>query len=300
MHILITGGQGFIGSHLVHALLKDGHRVTSLDNRYRKAGVPLPDSHPRLHVITGCLTHRPLVEELVGDADLVYHLAAVSQVMTSVEDPDTCFTYNVTGTHHVVAAAAKHQKKLVFASSREVYGDCQELPVKESTPYRPKNPYASSKVAGEAFIHAAHSAFGLDYTVLRLGNVVGAGDTGRVLPLFAGRAVQGQPLILYGGNQILDLVDVQDVVAAFVKAPSKSRATINVASGRSVPLKDLAALVAAAAETPLKIEVRPSRAAEVERFTADVTLARQELAWEPLTPLQDSVRAVIDHLRQAP
>lgn len=297
MHVLVTGGHGFIGSHLVQALLAQGHSVTTLDNRSRRAGIPLDPAHPGLTVVSGCLTDRDQVERAVQEAERVYHLAAISQVMTAVEDPDTCFAYNVTGTHHVVSACVRHEKKLIFASSREVYGDCRDLPVSESAPYRPKNPYAGSKVAGEALIHAAHGAYGLDYAILRLGNVIGAGDSGRVLPLFAGRAAKGEPLILYGGHQILDLVDVNDVVAAFLKAPAKRAITVNVASGRSVPLTELAALVAQEADRPLEIEIRPPRAAEVERFTADVTLARLELGWEPATPLRQSVQAVLNALR---
>ncbi len=162
--ILVTGGNGFIGRHLIKCLLEKQYSVISLDNSYRWSSAELTIFLPvtelqNFRSVQGDILDTSLIEKLVTESDIVVHLAGISQVMTSIDYPETTFKYNITGTENVIMASAKQGKKIIFSSSREVYGRAEILPVSIHAAIKPENPYGISKAANEKFILATSKQF---------------------------------------------------------------------------------------------------------------------------------------------
>lgn len=280
MKIVVTGGAGFIGHHLVGALQQRGHRVSVLDNLARGSA----DRVCGARFVHGDIRDITVCKQVFADADAVVHLAAQSNVMGSQSDPSTTFETNVTGTWNVArAATAAGVRHVVFASSREVYGEPTALPVGEDAPFAPRNLYGASKVAGECLLSTLPGDAPA-VSILRLGNVIGPGDFGRVVPLWLRAAASGDPLILYGGQQVLDFVPVGLVCEAFVRVVERGPidAPMNIASGEGITLVTLAeriqSLFSSANPT---VDIRPAREVEVTRFAADVTRMRSLLGIDP-------------------
>src|SRR5215468_6485595 len=219
MKILITGGAGFIGRHLTARLARNpGHSIKALDNYRRGSRKPPAQLESDVAWIEGDIRDRDLLSAVMTGVDIVFHLAALSNVVGAIEDLDYFFSTNVGGTFNVLAAAKRAQaQRVVFASSREVYGEQTHLPVSERARLTPKNAYGASKLAGEACCGMFQSA-DLPVTILRLANVYGPGDRERVIPIFVENALCGKPLTLYGGDQVLDFVWIETVVEAFERA----------------------------------------------------------------------------------
>ncbi|HEX6032568.1 MAG TPA: NAD-dependent epimerase/dehydratase family protein [Tepidiformaceae bacterium] len=282
MRVLATGGAGFIGHHLVSSLVAAGNEVVVLDNLHRGSFERPGLKGARL--VVGDVRDRSACDDAVHGCNAVVHLAAQSNVMGSEANPEYTFDANVAGTWNVARAVAGHGvDKLIFASSREVYGDCAALPVSERAPLRPKNVYGASKVAGEALL-AGGAAGGASVRILRLANVVGPGDTGRVIPNWLRAVREALPLEVFGGGQELDFVPVETVVAAIESAISVERldGPVNVGSGHPTPLLALAErLLSLYPATQAGLKVCPGRAPEVIRFAADVTRMRSVLGVHP-------------------
>lgn len=270
MRVLVTGGAGFIGHHLVGRLLTDGDAVVVLDNLSRGSF-----ARPELagaKCIRGDIREPGACAEAVAGCDAVVHLAAVSNVMGSQSDPALTISTNVDGTKNVAQAAARASvPHLVFASSREVYGEPDHLPVRESEPLCGKNAYGASKVAAEQFLQDMDGD--VSVSILRFTNVIGSGDSGRVVPLWIAAAREGRPLVVYGGRQIIDFVPVSTAVEAVVRVLRRGGVDkpVNVGSGKQTTLFDLASVIRRSARLETRIDVRPTRAIEVTRFQADVT-----------------------------
>jgi nucleoside-diphosphate-sugar epimerase len=278
MKILVTGGAGFIGRHLVEQLARSNtSHIVVLDNLHRpcmpgpfSAGVEFQEADIR---------DRTAVESAMNGCQVVFHLAAQSNVMGAVADADYAFSSNVAGTYHVLQAAVKAGvKRLVFTSSREVYGDPKRVPVRETSPLRPKNAYGTSKVAGEAYCALAARG-GLEAVVLRLANVYGPGDRDRVIPMFADAAAAGEPLTVFGEGKILDFVWIGTVVDALVKAGlgRSIRGPVNVGSGKGVTIAELARRVVQLSGSSSPVRIVPERDQEVGRFVADITRGKRLL-----------------------
>ena len=275
MNVLVTGGAGFLGSHLVDALVERGYQVTVLDNLHRGRMENLArhvSGKGKIKFVRADIRDYPAVQEVVVGMDLVYHLAAQSNVMGAMQDIEYSFTTNVAGTLNVVrSASACGVRRVVFASSREVYGEPMELPVKEESPLLPKNPYGASKVAAETYCRVWHAAEGLDCLVLRFANIYGPRDEDRVIPLWLKRARTGQDLEVYGGKQVLDFVWVGYAVDALLAAADCSNdGAINVGSGQGIALTDLAARILEVTRSSSKARFLAAREPEVVRFVADV------------------------------
>jgi UDP-glucose 4-epimerase len=285
--VVVTGGAGFIGSHLVDRLLADTHaEVVVLDNlhRGRLTNLAQHTDSPRLSVIQGDIRNPDIVAETLRGADVVYHLAAQSTVMGAVEDLDYSFSTNVIGTFNVLKAAAHESvKRVVFASSREVYGEPIELPVDEGQPLLAINFYGASKVMGEAYCRAFRRASGLNAIILRLANAYGPRDFGRVIPLWVDQATAGQDLMVYGGKQVLDFVWVGQVVEALMRAAELEGPTppINIGSGTGTRIVDLARRIRLMAGSHSQIQLVPARAVEVVQYVARIDRMRQLLRMEP-------------------
>ncbi len=287
MRILITGGAGFIGRHLIDALTVDRKDIRVLDNLRRATK---PDFAGRCHFIEGDIRERRTVEEAMEGVDLVIHLAAQSNVTGAMVDPDYSFTTNVGGTYEVLRAAkAAGVGRVVFASSREVYGDAETLPVPESAPLRPRNAYGASKVAGEAYCRAFSEA-GLEVNVLRLANVYGPSDRDRVIPIFIDNALAGLPLRINGGTQMIDFVAVGTVVVALQQAAFGPvlPGAVNIGSGIGTTLQELARRVLELTGTRVEVETLPVRTFETMQFVADIGLAEKLLGiHRPVGPLSE-------------
>lgn len=281
MRIAVTGGAGFIGQHLTAALLDAGHAVAVLDTGRSRAGAP-----PALAGATltrGDIRDPAVCREAFAGCDAVVHLAAQSTVMGSEQDPEACFATNVLGSWHVIEAArAAGARHVVFASSREVYGEPAALPVREDAPLRAKNAYGASKIAGEALL-AARADAQLGVSLLRLANVIGPGDRGRVVPRWIAAARAGEPLTLFGGTQQMDFVPVDTVVACFARTLERGPldGPVNVGSGRTTTLHELAERIVSAFASRSAVMAHPPRGPEVTRYCADVTRMRTVLGIEP-------------------
>lgn len=220
--------------------------------------------------------------------DVVFHLAAQSNVMGAVTDADYAFTTNVMGTYNVLHAATRaNVKRVVFTSSRETYGDPKVLPVPETAPMQPKNAYGASKVAGEVYCRlAAHQ--GLETVVLRFANVYGPDDRDRVIPLFATAAAANSPLTVFGTQKILDFVWIDTIVDALLKAAFGPyiRGPVNVGSGKGTAIAELAHRVVSLTGSLSEVLVVEERTQEVGRFVADITRGKKLLGLsEPADPL---------------
>jgi UDP-glucose 4-epimerase len=289
MKIVVTGGAGFIGSHLVDKLAHDGWgEVVVLDNLFRGKREHLSQHNSNKAVTFQQIDVRDAdaLRAPFAGADVVFHLAAQSNVMGAVTDIDYSFNTNVGGTLNVLKVAQQAGvRRVVFTSSREVYGEAQRLPVDENHPFNCKNPYGASKAAGEMYTRVFQHIGNLSVAVLRLANVYGPRDTGRVTPLWIERALKGQDLIVYGGQQLIDFVWVDTVVEALLRASKLENVDdpINVGSGQGTPILELAERILALTGSLSKLERVPARSVEVSRFMADVSRMQERLGLQPPT-----------------
>jgi len=303
---LVTGGAGFIGSHLVQALSAARRPVRVLDNLSSGRRENLP---PGADFVEGDLGDAAAVARAVAGAGVVFHLAAVASVVQSINRPLECDAVNVGGTLAILRAAAKAgARRVVFASSTAVYGDAAP-PLAEDAPKRPLSPYAASKLGGELLCAAAAQHFGVEAVSLRFFNVYGPRQDPRstyaaVIPLFIERLLAGRPLVVHGdGTQTRDFIYVDDVVAALrraAEAPGASGRAYNVATGRAIGVGDLAYVIGRAAGATPQVEFGPPRAGDIHDSWADVTVAEREFGFRAATPLADGLRATVDWFRRSP
>ena len=297
---VITGGAGFIGSHLVDQLVKDpSNEIVILDNFFRGKHENLAHhtDNPAVQIKQLDIRHYEGLEEATQGADVIYHLAAQSNVMGSIDNVDYSFSTNVAGTVNVLKAAkANGIRRTVFSSSREVYGEAQYTPVDEDHPKASKNSYGASKAAGELYCNVFYNDFGVETAILRLGNVYGARDFGRVIPLWIGRAQTGEDLIVFGGKQLIDFISVTQTVDALLRAASAEGVIgtpINIGSGVGTPILDLADRILSLTQSGSKLDLRPARGVEVVKFVAKIDRMKAVLNLyppnDPLTHLAEMV-----------
>lgn len=300
MRVLITGGAGFIGSHLVDRLLNGQARGSApdielvvLDNlrRGRRAHLEPHLSAGLLRFFEADIRDEATLHEAMRGVEVVIHLAAQSNVIGSEQDRDYAFTTNVVGTYTALKVAeAAGVRRFLFSSSREIYGEPETLPVREDAPLAPKNAYGASKVAGEMYVRIAQARHALETVIFRLANVYGPRDSERVIPLWLDRARRGEELLLYGGEQIIDFVWVGDVVEALAQAALADRQviagqTINIGTGIGTPLVEVARRILALSTSAVGMRTVPAREVEVRRFVADPARLQVVLGLKPEPPL---------------
>jgi UDP-glucose 4-epimerase len=273
LHLLVTGGAGFIGSHLIERLVQDEvEQITVFDNLHRGRLQSLAAYRGRIRFISGDIRDEAALHAALVGVDVVFHLAAQSNVVGSESDPHYTFSTNVLGTFNVLRAARDAGvRRVVFSSSREVYGDAGAgLPVPETTPLRPKNNYGASKAAGEAYC-SVFDGPGLKVVILRLANVYGPGDFDRVIPIFLRNGQDGAPLVIFGGSQVLDFVWIADVVNALVRAASLPNLCepVNIGSGVGTSVLDLANIILKLTGSRSVLRILPARTIETCCFVAD-------------------------------
>ncbi|MFA7653830.1 MAG: NAD-dependent epimerase/dehydratase family protein [Candidatus Magasanikbacteria bacterium] len=287
--LVVTGGAGFIGSHLVDKLVSLGHEVIVVDNLMlgKKEFV-----NKKARFIKADIRNYKKLKKIFKGVEAVFHLAADPRLPVSIEDPISTHEINVTGTMNVLKAAVDNKvKKVIFSSSCAVYGD-QSLPIKEDCQPKPLSPYGLHKLIGEQYSQLFSKLFGLETVCLRYFNVYGprkldSGSYPMVIPIFLGQKKRGEKLTVVGdGKQTRDYVSVYDVVEANILAWNsgvKDGQVINIGAGKQVSVSDVAVLVGT--ET-VNVSERPG---EMRFIEADNTLAKKLLNWSPKVRLEDGI-----------
>ena len=304
MRVLVTGGAGFIGHHLVRSLLERGDDVAVLDDYSTGLRWRLSPFAGIIDLVEGDLRDSVTVTRAAQGAQVVLHQAAIPSVARSVADPMLSNSVNVDGTIQLMlACAAAGVRRVVAAGSSSVYGASPELPRRESQRPDPRSPYAASKLAAEHYVHAMGDLHGIDTVVLRYFNVFGPGQDpesqyAAVVPRFITSALNGERPTVYGdGRQSRDFTFVDNVVAANVLAatvPNVNWVTANIGCGGRYDLLDLLDRIGDAVGTRLDPIFEPSRAGDVRNSEADISVARQELGYEVLVPFEEGVRRTVE------
>jgi len=276
MKVLVTGGAGFIGSHIVESF-QDKADVRVLDNL--RSGFKRNLNGLKCEFIQGSILDHDLVRRAMREVNYVFHLAAFVSVPESVQKPDECAEINSTGTLIVLEEAARAKvKKLVFSSSAAIYGDNPAMPKIETMPPEPKSPYAATKLAGESLCKKFADEGGLETVCLRYFNVFGSRQNPKsqyaaAVPIFIERALKNQPLIIFGdGGQTRDFIYVKDIVAAnvFFATQSPETGIFNVACGQRITISELASAIRQLADSSSEITRAPERAGDVKHSVASV------------------------------
>lgn len=296
MKTLVTGGAGFIGSHIVRALLEQGAHVRVLDNFSTGKRANLDGLKGNLEIIEGDLRDAARMTEAVRGVTTIFHEAAFVSVPQSMDEPQDCFDVNVTGTSTLFEAARRAGvRRVVFATSAAVYGDSTDMPLNEETPLRPLSPYAASKRVDEIYGQLYTNSFGLDVVALRYFNVYGPrqrpdSQYAAAVPIFIQRMLDGKPVTVYGdGGQTRDLINVRDVVQANLIAaqhPNAPGQIFNICTGIETRILDLLEVLFDLFPNipqPVFAEPRPGdiyrsignphKAADIMDFRAQVSLA---------------------------
>ena len=292
MRAVVTGGAGFIGSHLVDALVTRGDEVTVVDDLST-------GRRENLNPAARLLVH-DIREPFEVEADTVFHLAAQADVVTSVERPAFDAEVNVVGLLHVLEAAGDAQ--VVFTSTGgAIYGEC-ERPAREDDPRLPLSPYGTSKLAGEEYLATWNRLHGTGHVALRLANVYGPRQQptleGGVIAIFLDRMASGEETVVYGdGGQSRDFVHVGDVAQALLAAVGAARGVYNIGTGVATTIVDLHALCRRASGTEGEPAFADARPGEIRRSVLDPAAAAEALGWRAATELEEGLRATWEEMR---
>ncbi len=302
---LVTGGAGFIGSHLVRGLLDAGHEVAVLDDLSSGFRSNLADIEDHIRFIQGSILDDSLDTAAQG-ANCIFHLAAIASVPQSVRDPIGTHRVNSEGTLRVIEHAHRNNARVVLSSSSAVYGDGPELPKRETTVLEPTSPYAVQKLNSEQYLQMAHRLHGVEGFALRYFNVFGPrqnpdSEYAAVIPKFIVRALKGEPLTIFGdGKQTRDFIFVGDVVRANLMAMDASDAdgtAMNIGSGAVTELNELAQLIFAALGSQGEVIHAPEREGDIKHSSCEAKLAKKRLGFEAETSLSEGLMDTIDSMR---
>lgn len=316
MKILITGGAGFIGSHLAERLLQDGHKVSIIDNLStgRLENIESFKDHPNFHYTIGSILNRELLEKLIHGVDQVYHLAAAVGVKYIIENPLLSLKTNIVGTDNILELANKHKAKVLITSTSEIYGKSEQVPFAEQddrllgSTHISRWGYSCSKAIDEFMALAFFREKRLPVVIVRCFNTVGPRQTGQygmVLPKFIKAALLDQPLVVYGtGKQTRCFADVSDVVDAFVmlmNSPNCEGEIFNVGTTESISIEDLAVKVRTMCQSKSKIEYMKYEDAFEEGFEdmmnrmPALDKIHEYIGYEPKMKLDDIINRMIDY-----
>ena len=277
-YILITGGLGFIGSHIVNELLNN-NEVVIIDNlstgNINNLNEP---EHENLRIVKQDIRNSNL-DDLTSGIDYIFHLAAMASVPLSIDRPVECSEINLNATINLLNSAVKNDvKKIVFSSSSSVYGQNKNMPLKESEMPMPTSPYAASKASCELYLRSFYDSYGLNYTSLRYFNVFGPGQDknsqyASVIPNFIGSLLEGvQPEIYGDGEQTRDFIYVKDVVRANINAcESDFNGIVNVASGKKLSINQLYEIVKRTLDSDIEAKYLPERKGDIKHSLADIS-----------------------------
>lgn len=310
MKILITGGAGFIGSHLCDKYTKEGHTVLCLDNFMNGNLINIRHllNHRNFKLLNGDIRDFDLLEKIIRDVDVVFHLAAQIHVDRSIVEPKLTYEVNVLGTQNILEAARVYDiKKVIHTSTSEVYGSAQYIPMDENHPLDAPHPYGASKIAADRMCYAYIKTYGMNISIIRPFNTFGPKQKdsgyGGVISIFVKRVLGGMPPIIYGdGNQTRDYTYIKDVVRAFdsiLNYDKPMEEPINFGTGKEIKIVDLANEIIKLCGMdgkikPVHVEARPG---EVQRLVARISKAEELLGWKPEYTLKDGLREFIDWYR---
>lgn len=308
MKVLVTGGAGFIGSHLAVALVRAGHRVRVIDNFASGKRSNLREVRGEVDLLRGDCADPRAAARAVAGVEAVYHEAAIPSVARSVEQPVPSHRANATATLTMLTAARDAGvRRFVYASSSSIYGDAPEPAKHERLPPRPLSPYAVDKLAGEHYLRVFAQLYGLETLSLRYFNVFGPRqDPGSpysgVISLFSSALLAGRQPVIYGdGRQSRDFTYVDNVVAAnllALTAKGLRGQAVNVATGRAVTLRELLAALGRLTGQRARAERRPVRAGDIRHSRADVRAARRLLGFEPQVGFEDGLARTVAWYRE--
>jgi UDP-glucose 4-epimerase len=305
MRVVVTGGCGFIGSHLVERLVADGDSVTVVDSLRSGRVENLAAVRGDVEVLAEDIRADGAWQKAVESCDLVFHLAALADIVPSIQDPTEYFSTNVSATVNIVEVAKRNETKVVYAASSSCYGIPDDFPTAEGADIRPEYPYALTKRLGEEVVLHWSKVYGFSALSLRLFNVYGprsrtSGAYGAVMGVFLAQKLAGKPLTIVGdGNQTRDFTFVTDVAGAFVAAGKSnvSGEVYNVGSGATTSVNRLAALIGG------DIVNIPRRPGEPDATFADISRIKAELGWQPRIGIEEGVAEMLGHIdlwRSAP
>lgn len=307
MRALVTGGGGFIGSHLVERLLADGQDVRVLDNFSTGRRENLLGLGSDVDVVEGDIQSYERVHNAVAGCDVVFHQAALPSVPRSIQDPLTSNAVNVIGTLNVLLAARDSGvQRVVYASSSSVYGSTPGLPKHEDLPTRPISPYAVAKLAAESYCRSFSEVYGLETVALRYFNVFGArqdplSQYSAVIPKFITAMLRGEAPTIFGdGEQSRDFTAIENVVEANMLAARATGehvagSTMNAACGERYTLNHVFSAVRDLTGASVEPVYQPERVGDVKHSQADITRARDVLGFDPSVTLEDGLRATVEH-----
>jgi UDP-glucose 4-epimerase len=295
--VLVTGGAGFIGSHIVDAVA-DRNDVRVLDSLSTGSRDRLP---PEAELVEGDIRDRETLETAMEGVDVVFHKAAMVSVPASVEQPVACHEVNGTATLTLLEAARANDSRVVFASSAAIYGHPDGVPISETAPKRPASPYGLEKLTGDYYTRIYADRYGLDTVSLRYFNVYGPRQTGGqysgVISTFLDQARSGDPITVEGdGEQTRDFVHVDDVVQANLRAATTASTgtSYNIGTGSKVSIRELAETIKRVTDTDSEIVHTDPRPGDIERSEADITKAREGLGYMPTVTLEDGLSQLVD------
>lgn len=296
MNILITGGAGFIGSHLAEKLLSEGHAVTVLDNLSsgKIDNLNTVKKNPLFSFLEKDI--REISETDLTNVDAVVHLAAIANVQKSIEAPIETHDINVNGTLYILEACKKAGvKKIIFASSAAVYGDAKELPIKESLPLHPNTPYGLHKLIGEQYARLYTDLFGLQAICFRFFNVYGArqnntGYAGLIAALYKS-ILMGEIFSKFGdGEQTRDFIHVSDIVSAIALSLNQEDSfTCNLGTGQTISVNDAIQQAEQVFNKKINLAEKPARN-EIKHSCANIDLAKSKLNWEPKITFSEGLK----------
>jgi UDP-glucose 4-epimerase len=307
--ILVTGGAGFIGSHIVDRLLTNDFEVTVIDDLStgRLENIASHQTRKDFHFIQGDIQNLDLVSKTLQDVDAIFHEAALVGVTDSVENPILTNDVNVTGTLNLLKTCLdSNVKRFIYASSAAVYGKTETLPLRESLVPQPISPYGVSKLAAENYAKVFYEVYGLETVCLRYFNVYGPRQTYRsysgVITIFINQLLNGQPPIIHGdGKQTRDFINIQDVVEASMLALARKNAVgevLNIGRGIAVSMNEVASMLQKiTGKTELESIHTNPRTGDIRNSYADITKARKVLGYSPNVDLKDGLTQLVEWYR---
>jgi len=304
--VLVTGGAGFIGSHIAKRLLEKGYKVKVVDNLATGKLKNISDVLNKIKFIKGDLADLKFTKKAIKDVDFICHQAAIPSVARSIEDPLTTHQANINATLNLLWATkeSKKIKKFVFASSSSIYGDSPKLPKKEDFPPNPISPYALAKYTSEKYCELFYELYGLPTVSLRYFNVFGPNQDPKseysaAIPKFISLMIKNKRPIVYGdGEQTRDFTDVENVVSANLLAlKSKANGVFNIACGKRVSLNQIIALLNKILNKNIKPIYKPKRPGDIKHSLADINKARKLLKYKPKIGIEEGLRKTIDWLK---
>ena len=297
MNFAVTGGAGFIGSHITKYLVSEGHDVLVIDNLFRGKLSNLEDVKDKINFIRLDILDYEALKKNLQNVDGIFHQAALTSVPESYEKEDEYKNVNINGTENIFKIASEFKIKVVYASSSSVYGDIEKIPITEDFERKPINPYGLTKLEDE-FLAEKYSKLGTEIIGLRYFNVYGIGQTldyAGVITKFLDKINQGKNPIVFGdGSQIRDFIFVQDVARANL-ATMKSNVEhgfFNIGSGNEITIKELASLMIKISGKSLDIQFDKIPEGDIKLSKADISLSIKILGWKAKTTLEEGLRTL--------